>query len=115
MCKKMCDMIRGDKIRNMRDRIGLSQDEAASRMHISRQSLSSIENGGDFRVSTLIEMMKVYGVTSDEIITDIVYSGANEDIIERINRELEIMDRKALEYLHISLHSLNQSNERLQP
>lgn len=111
MGKQNCDMKRGDRIRDIRDKIGLSQDEAASGMHISRQALSSIENGRDFRISTLNEMMNIYNVTADEIMTDIYYGGDSTDIIGKINRELEKLDRKVLEYLYISLYSINHAKE----
>lgn len=62
----------GFKLRETREAKGMSQEELEKASGISRQTISSIENGKSTSVmsSTLISLARALGVTVDEIFFD---------------------------------------------
>ena len=60
-----------EKIYQLRKQAGMSQEEAAERLNISRQALSRWENGtAQPAANNIIEICKLFGVTSDYLLND---------------------------------------------
>lgn len=60
-----------EKIYQLRKRSGMSQEETADRLNISRQALSRWENGTAQPVANnIIEISKLFGVTTDYLLND---------------------------------------------
>ena len=59
----------GNNLYNLRKKSGLSQEEFAEKIHISRQAVSKWERGEAFPdTENLIEIAEFYGVTIDELV-----------------------------------------------
>ena len=59
----------GNNLYNLRKKSGLSQEEFAEKLHISRQAVSKWERGEAFPdTENLIEIAEFYGVTIDELV-----------------------------------------------
>lgn len=60
-----------DKIFQLRKQAGLSQEEAARRLNISRQALSRWENGTALpAANNIVEISRLFGVTTDYLLHD---------------------------------------------
>ena len=67
-----------DKIYQLRKQSGMSQEEAADKLNISRQALSRWENGTAQPVANnIIEISKLFGVTTDYLLNDDYQSDDN--------------------------------------
>lgn len=61
----------GEKIFQCRRRLGLSQEELAERVGVTRQAVSKWENGASVpELTTLAALAKVFGVTADYLLSD---------------------------------------------
>lgn len=68
-----------DKIFKLRKQAGLSQEEAAERLNVSRQAFSRWENGtAQPAASNIVEISRLFGVTTDYLLNDDYQS--DEDI-----------------------------------
>lgn len=57
------------QLRENRERLGLSQEEVARRIFVSRQTISSWENGKTYPdVQSLLLLSKLFGVSIDELV-----------------------------------------------
>lgn len=64
-------MTLGEKLKEIRKRFGLSQEQLAEIMNVSRQAITKWENdGGMPDVSNLQELSKVFGITVDYLLND---------------------------------------------
>ena len=64
-------MTLGQKLKEIRKRFGLSQEQLADIMNVSRQAITKWENGGGLPdVSNLQELSKVFGITVDYLLDD---------------------------------------------
>lgn len=64
-------MTLGQKLREIRRRFGLSQEELAEIMNVSRQAITKWENDGGLPdVSNLQELSRVFGLTVDYLLND---------------------------------------------
>lgn len=64
-------MTLGQKLKEIRKRFGLSQEQLAEIMNVSRQAITKWENdGGMPDVSNLQELSKVFGITVDYLLND---------------------------------------------
>ena len=64
-------MTLGQKLKEIRKRFGLSQEQLAEIMNVSRQAITKWENeGGLPDVSNLQELSKVFGITVDYLLND---------------------------------------------
>ncbi len=61
----------GEKIRGLRKRLGLSQEELAEKLGVSRQAVSKWETGSDIPAAgKLKEIADFFGVTVDSLLRD---------------------------------------------
>ena len=59
----------GGRIRELRAAAGMSQDDLAARVYVSRQTISSWENGKTYPdVQSLLLLSQVFGTTIDELV-----------------------------------------------
>lgn len=64
-------MTLGQKLKEIRKRFGLSQEQLAEIMNVSRQAITKWENeGGLPDISNLQELSKVFGITVDYLLND---------------------------------------------
>ena len=74
-------MVIGDKILNLRKKAGLSQEQLANELNISRQSISKWESGASMPDNDkLISLSKYFGVSLDYLMKDEIESV--EELIE---------------------------------
>lgn len=91
------DYRRGQRIVALRKKCGLSQNALADAANISRPSMSKIENGCDFKVSNLMNLVSALDVTPMLIL----YGEADdkESLIDDIYAELNDLEEDALRML----------------
>lgn len=83
----------GKRIRDERKGAGMSQDDLAARVYVSRQTISSWENDKTYPdVQSLILLSEIFGVTVDSLI-----KGDVETMAETIDTEVRTM--KHLSYV----------------
>ena len=59
----------GGKIRELRTERGMSQDDLAARVYVSRQTISSWENGKTYPdVQSLLLLSEIFGASVDSLI-----------------------------------------------
>lgn len=64
-------MTLGQKLKEIRKKFGLSQEQLAEIMNVSRQAITKWENdGGISGVTNLQELSKVFGITVDYLLND---------------------------------------------
>ena len=64
---KLCE-----KLYELRRAAGLSQEELAERLNVSRQAVSKWENGAaQPELSKLVELSRLYGVSVDELVNNL--------------------------------------------
>lgn len=67
----MANISLGEKIRDYRKKAGLSQEQLAEKLHVSRQAITKWENNkGVPDISNLISISDEFGVTLDELIKE---------------------------------------------
>ena len=79
----------GQRIRELRAAHAMSQDDLAARVYVSRQTISSWENGKTYPdVQSLLLLSEIFGVTVDSLI-----KGDVETMNETIDRDVQTMKR----------------------
>lgn len=64
-------MILADKIMNLRKKAGWSQDELASQLNVTRQSVSKWEGAQSVPdIDRIVQMSRLFGVTTDYLLKD---------------------------------------------
>ena len=72
-------MTLGDRIRQARERVGLSQMELARRIGLSKNAMNSIEAGdADPRASRIVAIAQELGVSTDALLLDKQATGSRE-------------------------------------
>ena len=73
-------MTLGENLQKLRKASGLSQDEVARKLYLSRQSVSKWENGqAEPGVENLKKLSRLYGVTIDELVGNTPEAGDSEE------------------------------------
>lgn len=91
------DYARGKRIAALREKHGFSQDALADEAKISRPSMSKIENGHDFKVSNLMNLVSALDVSPMQILYDEAWDRAS--LVDDIRAELNDMDENELRVL----------------
>lgn len=79
----------GQRIRERRTQAGMSQDELAERVYVSRQTISSWENDKTYPdVQSLLLLSEIFDATVDSLI-----KGDVDAMTETIDRDIETMKR----------------------
>ena len=62
----------GEKLQKLRTRAGLSQDQLAKLLDVSRQAVSKWESGtADPSTSNLLALAKLFGVSAEELLKSV--------------------------------------------
>lgn len=79
------------RLREVRKQYGVSQNELAEHLQLSRQSISQWENGKAYPdIDNIILLSKYFGMTVDEFLdVDGKYSMAAENCVQDISEEIE--------------------------
>lgn len=110
MSKTDMNYERGERIAKLRRKQNMSQDELADYAQLSRQAMSKIENGGDFKVSNLMNLVSALGVSPMQILYDDIDD--KESIIDDIYGELVDMDKCALRMILGAIRGAKEINEK---
>ena len=91
MKTKEIDMNISDKLKNNRKQAGLTQEEIAQKLHVSRQTISNWETGRSIPdIYSLVELSNIYDISLDHLVKeDIVMM--NE--LKKENKEKKIINR----------------------
>lgn len=95
-------MALAEQLKASREKMGLSQSDVATRLNITRQSISKWENGKGYPdLDNLVLLSEVYEVSIDELLKENnalkKKIEANNDLIEIKKRRLERLQRLDLE------------------
>ena len=91
MKNKEIDMNISEKLKNNRKQAGLTQEEIAQTLHVSRQTISNWETGRSIPdIYSLVELSNIYDISLDHLV--------KEDIIimnelKKGNKEKKIINR----------------------
>ena len=70
----------GEKLQKLRTRAGLSQDQLAELLDVSRQAVSKWETGtADPSTSNLLALAKLFGVSAEELLRRVDRTDAEEN------------------------------------
>ncbi len=76
-------MILADKLNKLRTSSGLSQEQLAEKMHVSRQSISKWESGSSIpTMDKIVELSNIYGISTDYLLKDEMESLPDEIVAE---------------------------------
>jgi transcriptional regulator with XRE-family HTH domain len=111
----------GSRIKSLRLRLALSQDQLCKEIGIKTSSLSRIENGNtDPSMSTIIALMQYFNVSSDWILTgeDAITKEANKktapcinQLSEELNEQIPVIrDRKLRKYIRSLINLWTEGN-----
>jgi transcriptional regulator with XRE-family HTH domain len=111
----------GSRIKSLRVRLALSQDQLCKEIGIKTSSLSRIENGNtDPSMSTIIALMQYFNVSSDWILTgeDAITKEANKkttpcinQLSEELNEQIPVIrDRKLRKYIRSLINLWTEGN-----
>ncbi len=79
----------GKKVRNLRIKKGLTQDELAKMAGISQRSLSGIETGENFlSAETLTNLLKCFDISIDELFM-IEHLKPTDELIKEISNDIK--------------------------
>ena len=66
----------GEKLQKLRTRAGLSQDQLAKLLDVSRQAVSKWETGtADPSTSNLLALAKLFGISAEELLRSVEQEG----------------------------------------
>ena len=86
-------MILADKIIEERKRIGLSQEELAEKLNVSRQSVSKWEGAQSIPdINRIIMLAEIFGVTTDYLLKDDAMRDAGDSVNESAEHPRERRD-----------------------
>ncbi len=99
-------MILAEKLYKLRERSGLSQEQLAEKMNVSRQSISKWEGGSSIpSMDKIVELSRIYGITTDYLLKDEIETLPDEVVADLGEgdkaRELTIEDANSfLDIIH---------------
>lgn len=102
--EKNLDYSRGERIADFRRKKGMSQIDLADITGISRQSISGIENGADFKVSNLMALVSALEVTPEMILGK--RAETSSSLTEKIVEEISGLDDADLKRIHAVIRAI---------
>ena len=104
----------GNKIRQMRNKAGITQEQLASKLGVSGQSVSKWENEITMPdISLLPDIAEVFGISIDELF-DLTVEQKLKRIENRIEIEEELSAQSFSDYEDFLLQQLSEKNDRTQ-
>ncbi len=98
-------MIISEKLYKLRNASGISQEELAEQMNVSRQSISKWESGSSIPgIDKILELSKFYGVTTDFLLQDSMEEMPGEVVVDaHTKREARMVSLEQVrEYLALT-------------
>ncbi|MCD8076922.1 MAG: helix-turn-helix domain-containing protein [Lachnospiraceae bacterium] len=95
-------MILSEKLLTLRTRAGLSQEELAEKLNVSRQSVSKWESGSSIPgIDKILEISRIYGISTDYLLKDEMEELPGEVVADVFRPEnvREVSVETATEYL----------------
>ena len=81
-----------DKIYQLRKQFGMSQEEAAGKLNVSRQALSRWENGSaQPSANNIVEISKLFGVSADYLLNDCYQSDDDIPAVTEVKKVNHIL------------------------
>lgn len=91
----------GKRIKDERQKRGMTQEQLAEKIDISTNFMSLIENGKNMSVETLAKISIIFGVSIDYLLSDIIEI-ANDTITAQITQSLSSLnDNEKLYFLNM--------------
>ena len=98
----------GQRIRELRAAHAMSQDDLAARVYVSRQTISSWENGKTYPdVQSLLLLSEIFDATVDSLI-----KGDVETMTETIDRDAQTMKRLSYVMTVFNRHDASRDGSR---
>jgi len=98
----------GLRLKNARVNSGLSQNDAATIMHVSRQSFSKWENNRGYPdIDNLVYLSQLYDVSIDDLLAD------NDDLKSKIGANDSLIDDKRTQLKKINTELFQNRDEGL--
>lgn len=91
----------GKRIKNERLKLGLTQEELAEKVDISKNFMSLIENGKNMSVETLLKISDVFGVSVDYLLSEIVRTPHDNITAQIIHNLSSLNDNERLFFLNM--------------
>ncbi len=91
----------GKRIKNERLKLGLTQEELAEKVDISKNFMSLIENGKNMSVETLLKISDVFGVSVDYLLSEIVVAPHDNITAQIIHNLSSLNDNERLFFLNM--------------
>lgn len=106
-------MIFADKLIDLRKKNGMSQEELAEKMNVSRQSVSKWEGAQSMPdLNKIVAISKIFGVTTDYLLNDEIEVLENQIIAEDASNDDESSARKVSMEEATEFLRLNEKNAR---
>lgn len=91
----------GNRIRTVRQRRGITQEQLAEKVDISTNFMSLIENGRNMSVETLVKIAEALGVTVDYLLSDTIELDS-DIIMVQISQSLSTLnDEEKMFFLNV--------------
>ncbi|MBR1942768.1 helix-turn-helix transcriptional regulator [bacterium] len=96
----------GLKIKELRNKKGLSQQQLAELINIDQRNLSNIECGNTFPTKSLLAITEAFNITLPELF-DFNYLAKNTDDMKKyIVKRLDNLDNNNIKILYKLIHSM---------
>ncbi len=87
----------GEKLRAAREFLGLTQDQVASTLNLTRNIIVNIENNKrSIKADELYKFSKLYGITMEEIVSDEKKIDINDQVFARGFNNLSEKDKQEI-------------------
>lgn len=87
----------GEKLRAVREFLGLTQDQVASTLNLTRNIIVNIENDKrSIKADELYNFSKLYGITMEEIVSDEKEIDMNDQVFARSFYSLSEKDKQEI-------------------
>ena len=87
----------GEKLRAVREFLGLTQDQVASTLNLTRNIIVNIENDKrSIKADELYNFSKLYGITMEEIVSDEKEIDMNDQVFARSFDSLSEKDKQEI-------------------
>ena len=83
----------GEKLKTARGRAGLTQEQAALSLHVTRQTISNWENGRSWPdIASIVEISDLYSVSLDELLKE--EKTVNQTYVEYLSESTDVVKSK---------------------
>jgi transcriptional regulator with XRE-family HTH domain len=91
----------GKRIKSERQKLGITQEELAEKVDISKNFMSLIENGKNMSVETLLKIANAFGVSVDYLLSDTIKTPSDNISAQIIYNLSSLNDDERLFFLNM--------------